>query len=190
MKRKGFTLIELIIVIAIISGLTELGIFEIDKIKRDNALFFIKKNLGTTFRDYALLAKYKEERIQVKFQLREKKIIFIEGEDRKVVDLPDYFEYIKISEKYREEALTDSYTTTGNMSKPFTFYILRNNKKPGIQGDEEAIYAIRFTTTRKHIRFLKVSEYQSKSMIPISLVKPGTYLSRDVSNKTYWKEIK
>ena len=186
MKSKGFTIIELLIVVALIGILVSVGGVSIKKQAESRAMLKIQNEFGDFFRVAAKRSLETGKKYSIHFDLTGKEItISRNGEITDTLELPNIFEYEKISASSVSQDITKTLTTNGNMSGGFTLYVFKANSET--KNDWIAKYAIRFTTTDTHVKFLHVKEY-----VPISEVKREkiTSDSRSVSNTTYWNIIK
>ncbi|MGB6127375.1 MAG: prepilin-type N-terminal cleavage/methylation domain-containing protein [Psychrilyobacter sp.] len=202
MKKRGFTIIELLIVLALIGILVGIGGVSIKKQAESRAMIKVTNEIGDFFRIAAKRSRETGEKYTVHFNLVEKKIeIYREEEEENGVangkwkdggikvpierlDLPNIFEYEKISESSFDQDFTSKITSTGNMSGTITLYVFKSNSQLGIQGDEIAKYSIRLLTTDKHVKFLHVKEYTPKTKIKRSEIEGGT---RGASNTSDWE---
>jgi len=203
MKKRGFTIIELLIVIALIGVLVGIGGVSIKRQSESRAMLKVQNEIGDFFRVAAKRSQETGKRYGVDFHLAGKKIEIYREEDEngkwksggtrrtiEKLELPNVFEYEKISETLREQNFSRNITPTGNLSLGLTLYIFKTNSQPGIQGEEIAKYAITFKTTDKHVKFLHVKELLPKSEIKESEIQPNTSGSKDAGKTTYWKTIK
>ena len=191
MKKRGFTIIELLIVVAVIGILVGLGGISIKKQAESRAMLKVKNEIGDFFRVAAKRSQETGKKYVINFDLAEKKIeITRNGDTTDTLELPNIFEYEKISKTLREQNFSRNITSTGNLSLGLTLYVFKANSQPGIQGDEIAKYAITFKTTDKHVKFLHVKELLPKSEIKESEIQPNTSGSKDAGKTTYWKTIK
>lgn len=191
MKKRGFTIIELLIVIALIGILIGVGSFSIKKQAESRGMLRIQNEVGDFFRVAAKRSQETGKKYIINFDLAGKKIeITRDGEVTDTLNLPNVFEYEKISETLREQNFTRNITSTGNLSMGLTLYVFKSNSQTGIQGDEVAKYAVTFKTTDKHVKFLHVKELLPKSKIKESEIKPNVSGSKDAGKTTYWEIIK
>lgn len=191
MKKRGFTIIELLIVVAVIGILIGIGSFSIKKQAESRAMLRVQNEVGDFFRVAAKRSQETGKKYVIDFDLAGKKIdISRNGDITDTLELPIVFEYEKISETSREQSFTRNMTSTGNLSMGLTLYVFRSNSQTGIQGDEIANYAITFKTTDKHVKFLHIKELLPKSEIKESEIKPGQSGSKDEGKTTYWEIIK
>ena len=170
MKKRGFTIIELLIVVAIIGILVGIGGVSIKRQAESRAMLRIKNEIGDFFRVAAKRSWETGKRYDINFNLVEKIItISRNGNLIEKLDLPNIFEYtIKDSGSYGSE-FTSGFTSTGNISSDnFTFYVAKSNSNIGIQEDEEVIYAITFYKGDNHVNYLHVKEYIATSPFKIS----------------------
>ena len=172
MKRRGFTIIELLIVIALIGILVGIGSVSIKKQAESRAMLRVQNEVGDFFRIAAKRSLETGKRYGVDFDLVGKKIEIYrdEGTDgeweddgaRRTIEkleLPKVLEYgIKDSGSYPSEFNTNI-TSSGNISDNFTLYIVTSNSNSGIQGEEEVKYAISFYKGDTHVNYLHIREY-------------------------------
>jgi len=205
MGRKGFALIEMLIVIAIIGILVGIGGISIKKQAESRTMLRVENEIGDFFRVAAKRSQETGKKYAVHFDLVGKKIeIYREEEEESGVangkwkdggikvpieklDLPNIFEYEKISGTSVDQDFISKITSTGNMSSTITLYVFKSNFQLGIQGDEIAKYSIRLLTNDKHVKFLHVKEYAPKTKIKRSEIKGGT---RGASNTRDWEITK
>jgi len=205
MKKRGFTIIELLIVLALIGVLVGIGGVSIKKQAESRGMLRVGNEIGDFFRVAAKRSQETGKKYAVHFDLVGKKIeIYREEEEESGVangkwkdggikvlieelELPNVFEYEKISGSSVDQDFISKITSTGNMSGTITLYVFKSNSQLEIQGDEIAKYAIRLLTTDKHVKFLHVKEYTPKTKIKRSEIKGGT---RGASNTSDWKITK
>ena len=170
MKKKGFTIIEMLITIALIGILIGVGSLSIKKQAESNAMLRVENEIGDFFRVAAKRSLETGKKYGVDFNLAEKNIEIYrrensdgEWDDSKSksiieeLELPNVFEYgIK-----NETTYTTSFTITsdGNINEIFTFYIFKDI--------DEVKYIINFDLD-DYINYLHVREY-----IPIDSATTG-----------------
>ncbi|UUV18456.1 prepilin-type N-terminal cleavage/methylation domain-containing protein [Fusobacteria bacterium ZRK30] len=172
MKKRGFTIIELLIVIALIGILIGIGSFSIKKQAESRGMLRVQNEIGDFFRVAAKRSLETGKKYGVDFDLVGKKIEFYREEDEngkwkddgtrrtiEILKLPNVFEYgIKNSGTYPTEFKTNI-TSSGNIGNNFTLYITKSNSNSGIQGVEEVKYAISFYNGDTHVKYLHIKEY-------------------------------
>lgn len=158
MKKRGFTIIELLIVVALIGILVGIGGVSIKKQAESKAMLRVQNEIGDFFRVAAKRSQETGKKYAVDFDLVNKIIkITRNGNPTDTLELPNVFKYSIIP------ALTTgkpTLTTTGNISDNFTLYI--SNSK-------EIKHAINFDKDDSHIKYLHIREYSpTNNSIPIS----------------------
>ncbi len=156
MKRRGFTIIELLIVVALIGILVGVGGVSIKRQAESRAMLRVQNELGDFFRVAAKRSQETGKRYGVEFKLGENLIEISRIGFLEELKLPNIFEYsIK-------PPLIDGKTTltsTGNISDNFTLYI--SNSK-------EIKHAINFDKEDSHVKYLHIREYSPIDSVPIS----------------------
>jgi len=220
MKKRGFTIIELLIVLALIGILVGIGGVSIKKQAESRAMLRVRNEIGDFFRVAAKRSQETGKKYAVKFKSDEKIIeIFRGGNVTDTLKLPNFFEYeifliennietgtVTSVEKKQDVELT--LTSRGNIKslntlatdvngkftgeENFDIYIFKSDSKANIGGNEIAKYAIRLLTTDEHVDFLHVEEYVpgSESEIKEKEIYPASGETKDVSKIAYWKVVK
>jgi prepilin-type N-terminal cleavage/methylation domain-containing protein len=161
MKKRGFTIIELLIVVALIGILVGIGGVSIKKQAESKAMLRVQNEIGDFFRIAAKRSQETGKKYAVEFKLDENLIEVSRVGFLEELKLPNMFDYsIK-------PPLTDgkaTLTTTGNISDNFTLYI--SNSK-------EIKHAINFNKDDSHIKYLHIREYSpTNNSISISAMTP------------------
>lgn len=186
MKLKGFTIIELLIVVALIGILVSVGGVSLKKQAESRAMLKIQNEFGDFFRVAAKRSFETGKKYSIHFDLTGKKIIISRnGKITDTLELPGIFEYEKIAGSSVSQDITTTLTTNGNMSGSFTLYVFKSNSE--VKANWIAKYAIKFTTNDTHVKFLHVKEYVPKSEVTREKITNG---SKSVSKTNYWNIIK
>lgn len=159
MKKRGFTIIELLIVIALIGTLIGIGSFSIKKQAESRGMLRVRNEVGDFFRVAAKRSQETGKKYIINFDLAGKKIeITRNGEVTDSLELPNVFEYgIKWGTGF-QQTFSSEMESHGFLDKNFTLYITKSNSQSGIQGEEEVKYAVSFNLD-DHIKYLHVREY-------------------------------
>lgn len=156
MEKKGFTLIELMIVVALIGILVSIGGVSIKKQAESKAMLRVQNEIGDFFRIAAKRSQETGKIYNVDFKLDENLIEISRTGVLEELKLPNIFEYSIIPSLANNKA---TLTTTGNISNNFTLYI--SNSK-------EIKHAINFNKDDSHIKYLHIREYSPTNSVPIS----------------------
>jgi prepilin-type N-terminal cleavage/methylation domain-containing protein len=171
MKKRGFTLLELLIVITIMGILVGYGGMSIRKQARARAMLRVRNEIGDFFRVAAKRSLETGKRYSVTFKLEEK-IIEIErnGHITDTLKLPRILEYgIKDTSGTYPSEFSTELSTKGNISgNNFTLYVTRSNLSKSIDGDEEVLFAVTFYKGDNHIDYLHIREYITISEFKLS----------------------
>lgn len=159
MRRRGFTIIELLVVVALIGILVGIGGVSIKKQAESRAMLRIQNEIGDFFRVAAKRSQETGKKYVVDFDLGGEKIeISRNGDITDILDLPNIFEYgIKWGSNF-EQTFNSEMESQGFLDKNFTIYIFKSNYQSGIQDEEEVKYAVSFDSD-DHIKYLHVREY-------------------------------
>ena len=157
MEKKGFTLIELMIVVALIGILVGIGGVSIKKQAESKAMLRVQNEIGDFFRIAAKRSQETGKIYEVQFDLDNKIIKISRTDFSEELKLPNIFKYSIIPSLTHDKA---TLTTTGNISDNFTLYI--SNSK-------EIKHAINFNKDDSHIKYLHIREYSpTNNSVPIS----------------------
>ncbi len=162
MKKRGFTLLELLIVITIIGILVGYGGMSIRRQARTRAMLRVKNEIGDFFRVAAKRSLENGKRYSIDFKLQDKIIeISRNGTITDTLELPKILEYgIKNTAGNYPPVFSTEFTTKGNISgNNFTLYVTRSNLSKGIDEEEEVLYAVTFYKGDNHIDYLHIREY-------------------------------
>lgn len=160
MKKRGFTIIELLVVVALIGILVGIGGVSIGKQAQSRAMLRVRNEIGDFFRVAAKRSLETGKKYIINFDLSTKKIeISRNGEVTDTLKLPNVLEYgIKWDSDF-EQNFSSEIESNGFLDKSFTLYVFKSNSQSEIQNDEEVQYAISFTKD-PHIKYLYVREYK------------------------------
>lgn len=172
MKKKGFTIVELLVIMAVLGVILGFGGISIRKQRKNNAILRVRNELGEFFRVTAKRALETGRRQGIDFDLENKKIEIYRVEDSngvwkvggtrhiiRTLNLPKDLEYIKKKSDGTYVADFDNYITSwGNISRGMTIYVTEKNTTPEIDGSEEIRHAVSLSQT-SHIKYLSVREY-------------------------------
>ena len=153
-KKRGVTLLELMIVVAIIAILTGMAMLAANKRHERNEYLRMKTKIPEFFRVIADKSFEEGKSYNIYVTLPSKMEIYDGSTSpaalEEKLDLSQSLEY-----KMTTSDSAFNTTVTGNMNKGFRFFIF--NK------DEEPLYKVSLNTTRPFIRYLEVSTYKPKS---------------------------
>ncbi len=188
MEKKGFALIEMLIVIAIIGILVGVGGISIKKQAESRAMLRVQNELGDFFRVAAKGSQETGKRYGINFDLVGENIEIYreENEDgewedggaRRTIEelkLPKVLEYgIKWGTIYDQD-FNSEIKSEGYLNKNFTMYIFTASLGSGIGDNEEVKYAISFSFD-DHIKYLHVREY-----LPVGVITSKKILDEGMS---------
>ena len=184
MKKKAFSIIELLIVVAILGILVGIGGVSIKRQAKSNAMIRIKNELGDFFRVASKRSKETRKKYLVEFKLDENIIkISNEGKPIENIELPNFFEYgVMWKSKYIQN-FTVELENYGNLDKNFSLYIFERNNTEEITGNEKLEYVVSFSSDRG-IKYLHVREY-----IPITEIN-SSQIIKDKKSPSANKNLK
>jgi len=176
MRKRGVTLIELLIVVALIGILAGVGGISIKKQAESRAMLRVKNEIGDFFRVTAKRSQETGKKYAVNFDLAGKKIeISRNGKITDSLVLPNTFKYgIKWGLNF-EQSFDCEMESRGFLDKSFTIYVFKGTSGSGIGNDDEVKYAISFGFD-DHIKYLHVREY-----LPVGTVTSKDIMDRDKS---------
>jgi prepilin-type N-terminal cleavage/methylation domain-containing protein len=152
-KKRGFTLLELMMVVAIIGVLVGTAMIAANKRHEKNEFMRMKTQIPEFFR--AIAEKSFEEGKGYDIQISLPSKIEVYDTSTSPAGILDT---LKLSEilVYEKSTSDSAFNTTekGNLNKGFTIYIF--NK------DEEPLYRIAMYTTRPFVDYLQVNTYKPK----------------------------
>ena len=184
MKKRGFTLIEILIVIALIGILAGIGGVSIKKQAESKAMLRVQNEIGDFFRVAAKRSLETGKKYDVKFKLDQKIIeLSRNGQVTDILDLPNTFEYGIKWGSYKQ-TFNSTMKSQGYLSLNFTMYIFKSNSSIDIQATQEVKYAISFDKD-DHIKYLYVREY-----IPIGIVTSQNIITQDKSPSENTENLK
>ncbi|MGM0509126.1 MAG: type II secretion system protein [Fusobacteriota bacterium] len=132
-NKKGFTLLEIMIVVAIVGVMVTFGAASLRGRAKKNAVISMTTKIPTFLKTYRDRSENEGKKYWFKFKLDENKIYVLENENDEIKDSIDV---LKLSNKLLYESTTsgnqvfDRYTTTtGNFNIGFSIFILSKDKK-------------------------------------------------------------
>ena len=153
-KKRGVTLLELMIVVAIIAILVGMAMLAANKRHEKNEYLRMKTKIPEFFRVVADKSFEEGKSYNIYVTLPSKMEIYDGSTSpaalEEKLDLSQALEY-----KMSTSDSAFNTTVTGNLNKSFSIYIF--NK------DEDPLYRIATHTTRPYVRYLQVNTYKPKS---------------------------
>lgn len=155
LKKKGFSLLELIIVIAIMTILSGSTFISIKKSRSIKDLKVLKEEINLFVDNFSLIAGDKGERLDISFDFN-KKLISVKKDGNIIdeLDLPTSFEY---EDSFGRKLVERQITPKGNMNTSFSMYAFDSKNK--------AIFKHTFVTNRKYIDTLIINNYLPKKKL-------------------------
>lgn len=146
MKNKGYTLMELMVVVAIIMGLSGVVGLSVGKYLEQRDEKIVTYDLPMLMETMALHADNTNERVYIEFDYNNNLILF--KKNSKIIEkfrLPKRY-------KYSDTVSTSiHFTEEGNISRMFSFKIKDEKGKE--------FYKLTFTSTDKFVRSVRVNRY-------------------------------
>ncbi|OQY09937.1 MAG: hypothetical protein B6I28_02065 [Fusobacteriia bacterium 4572_132] len=171
MNRKGFTLLEIMIVVAIISILATVGGISLKGRNEKNELIKMTTQIPMFLRNLRDESFDTGKKYYIKFKLNENKIYVLENKTDELknciskLNLSQNFLYEEINEKYQFERET---TPNGNFSTGFTLFLFDKERK-------EILKKITVCTTIADVKFANVNTYKPKKNITLNNYKERRY---------------
>ncbi len=155
LKKKGFTMFELVIVVGIITILSGVTFVSINKSRSIKDLKILKENVNVFVNNLALIADSQDERLDISFNF-DKKLISVRknGNIIKELKLPSSFEY---EDSFGRKIINRQLTPKGNMNTSFSMYTFDSKSN--------AVFKHTFVTNRKYINTLIINNYKPKVKI-------------------------
>ena len=143
MKNKGYTLFELMVVVALVAVLSGVGGVSLSKYNEQRDKAEVTEELHTYFEMMAMEAYTSHERIDVKFDFDNNLILFEKkGKIIKTVPLPKRY-------KYSVNGTNIHFTENGNISPMFTFEVMENNI---------GFFQLTFVSTSKYVKDVRINK--------------------------------
>ena len=143
MKNKGYTLFELMLVVALIAVLSGIVGLSMSKYSEQKDKSLVTEKLHTYFEMMALEAYTTHESIDVKFDFDNNLILFEKkGKMIMKVDLPKRY-------NYSANGTNIHFTENGNISPMFTFEVKENNI---------GFFQLTFVSTSKFVKDVRINK--------------------------------
>ena len=171
MKKRGFTLIEVVLCLGLISIL--MGIFLVNQDKKEQVkqLGIAKKEIVQFIRKIQQVSYYEKKEYVLDIKISNKTISYMDNNGKlQKLELPSNISYMS-NNINRDGDFTRSTTTNGNFEKGFSIYLLDKGKKK--------IYYRVSTNTINSLKYPIISVYKAKKAIS---------LAEDYSNEKLWSE--
>lgn len=150
-KKRGFTLVEMMVVVAIIAILVGMGMLAMNKRYEKNEFIRMKTQIPEFFRAVAEKSFEEGKSYNIQMTLPSKLEIYDSSSSpaalKETLKLSDKFTYITSTSDSAFHT-----TVKGNLNKNFSIYIFND--------DEDPLYKIAFYISRPYVDYLQVNTYK------------------------------
>lgn len=149
MKTKAFSLIEMMIVVAIVAVLSGFGAPSLSNFSKTKDYKAVSEGVSNFFSEIALKAYIKKEIIDIEFDYNKNLIIAsTNGVEITTFSLPKRY-------KYSNTTTSRHFTEEGNISPMFSFVVQESN------GDN--VFKLTCTSTDKYVQSAHIRKYSPKN---------------------------